>query len=178
MIGPRWQRAAARGAVGMLAVLPAIALVLAVLVDRGPDGEPRVSLFPAALLAWDPYAWTCARNSLIFAGSLTALSLVGGVGLGGALSGRRFPGSAALRVAVMSMLAASPACLALGLLGMWGGMQPWPGPESMRVAASGSLGLESWGGWPTWLLWIWASGPGAVALVALATASAWERIPP
>jgi iron(III) transport system permease protein len=162
----------------MLTVLPAIALVLAVLVDRGPDGEPRLSLFPAALLAWDPFAWTCARNSLIFASILTTLSLVAGVGLGGLLSGRRYPGSAALRAGVISMLAAPPACLALGFLGMWGGMRPWPGSESMRGATSGNLSLESWSGWPAWLLWTWASWPGAVALVALATASARERIPP
>ena len=72
MIGYRWLRAAARGAVGLLTVLPALALAVAVLVDRGPDGELRVSFFPIALLAFDPFAWTCARNSLIFATALTA----------------------------------------------------------------------------------------------------------
>ena len=41
-------------------------------VDRGPDGEPRFSLFPIALLAFDPFAWTCARNSLIFATALAS----------------------------------------------------------------------------------------------------------
>ena len=59
MIGYRWLRAATRGVVGLLTVLPALALVVAVLVDLGPDGEPRFSLFPIALLAFDPFAWTC-----------------------------------------------------------------------------------------------------------------------
>ena len=67
MIGYRWLRAATRGAVGLLTVLPALALLLAVLVDRGADGELRDLAFPLALFASDPFAWTCVRNSLIFA---------------------------------------------------------------------------------------------------------------
>ena len=163
----RWMRALARGAVGWLTVLPAIALALAVLVDRGPDGEPRVSLFPIALLAFDPFAWTCARNSLIFASLVTMFSMIGGVGLGLVLSQRRFPGRGVLRAAVVSMLAATPACLALGLVGIWGTHPPWPWPASMRGAASGSLSLDTWQGLPSWVLWIWAGLPSAMALVAL-----------
>jgi ABC-type Fe3+ transport system permease subunit len=178
MLGYRWLRTTARVAVGLLTVLPAIALVLAVLADRGPDGEPRISLFPIALLAFDPFAWTCASNSLIFATALTALSLIGGVGLGWAISARRFPGCRSLRITLISMLAASPACLALGFLGIWGTRRSWLGPASLRDAAWGSLSLEAWSGWPAWLLWIWASVPSAVALVALATEAALERIRP
>jgi ABC-type Fe3+ transport system permease subunit len=162
----------------MLAVLPAVALAIAVFTDRGPDGEPRLSLFPIALLALDPFAWTCARNSLIFATALTALSLIGGIGLGWAMSGQRFPGRGVLRAAVASMLAASPACLALGFIGIWGLPDPWPWPGSMTDATSGSVSLESWRGWTAWVLWIWASWPGPLALVTLATASALERVQP
>ena len=176
MIGYRWMRAAARIAVGVLTVLPALALVIAVLVDRGPDGESRVSLFPIALLAFDPFAWTCARNSLIFATALTGLSLIAGLWLGSAMAGPPYPGRRPLRGAVASMLAAPPACLALGLVGIWG--TQGLGPASMTEAASGGLSLENWGGWPKWLLWVWASCPGAVALVAIATAAVRARIDP
>ena len=46
MIGYRWLRAATRGVVGLLTVLPALALVVAVLVDLGPDGEPAFLALP------------------------------------------------------------------------------------------------------------------------------------
>src|SRR5689334_19200558 len=104
-LGYRWLGTAARAAVGALAVLPAVALVIAVLVDRGPDGEPRLSLFPIALLAFDPFAWTCARNSLIFASALTAVVLIVGVGIGWAISELPDRGRGVLRAAVSSMLA-------------------------------------------------------------------------
>ena len=76
------------------------------------------------------------------------------------------------------MLAAPPACLALGFIGVWGTPEPWAGPASMSLAVAGGLSLESWRGWPAWLLWIWASGPAAVALVAIATAAVRDRIEP
>ena len=178
MIGYRWLRAATRGVVGLLTVLPALALAVAVLVDLGPDGEPRFSLFPIALLAFDPFAWTCARNSLIFATALTAVSLIGGIAIGSAISGRPGRGRTVLRAAVCSMLTAPPACLALGFIGLWGTAEPWAGPAAMSLAVAGGLSLESWRGWPAWLLWIWASGPAAVALVAIATAAVRDHIEP
>jgi ABC-type Fe3+ transport system permease subunit len=174
----RWLRAAARGAVALLTVFPAVALAIAILVDRGPDGEPRVSLFPVALLALDPFAWTCARNSLIFATAVTVLALIGGVFLASVLSARRFPGRGAFHAAAASMLAATPACLALGFLGFLETSRSWPWPAWMREAASGSLSLESWRGLPSWALWIWAGLPTAIALVTLATAAALERVDP
>lgn len=178
MIGFQWLRATTRWSVGLLTVLPSMALVAAVLVDRGPDGEARFSLFPIALLTFDPFAWTCARNSLIFATAVTVLAVTGGVAIGGAISGRPVRGRAVLRAAMSSMLAAQPACLALGLCGIWGASDPWGWPTSMRAAATGRLSLETWNGWPLWLFWICASAPSAVALVAIATAAARDRIEP
>src|SRR5438105_3985991 len=100
MVGIRWWRAAARGILGGLTVVPALAMVLAVLVDRGPSGAVRISLFPMALLTLDPFVWTCARNSVIFAVVLTMVSLVVGVGLGWAVARRPFWGRAVLRAGV------------------------------------------------------------------------------
>ena len=61
----------------------AFALVAAILVDEGPTGEPRASshFFPVVLFLFDDFAWTCARNSVIFALVVAASSLVLGVGL-------------------------------------------------------------------------------------------------
>ena len=84
---------------------------------------------------------------------------------------RRFWGRGVLRTAVASMLAAPPACLALGFLGLWGPPRPWPVAGLDERRRLGGLSLETWRGWPAWILWIWTSLPGAVALVALATAA-------
>jgi ABC-type Fe3+ transport system permease subunit len=174
--GYRWLRTLARGTVGLLTILPAVALTIAVFIDRGLDGEPRPSLFPIALLALDPFAWTCASNSLIFATMVTGLALIGGVGLGWTLSGHHFPGRGALRAGVASMLAASPACLALGFIGISGMPDPSSWPSALKGATAGGSNLETWHGWPAWVLWIWASLPGPLALVTLTTATALERV--
>lgn len=176
MSGYRWIRGTARVVVGLLTMLPAIALAIALLVDFGPEGEPRLSIFPVALLAFADFTWTCARNSLLFATALTAFSLAVGMGIGLAMSGRPYRGRGVLRTAVASMLAAPPACLALGWIGLLDSHPAWSIP--LQEAASGRLSLESWHGWPAWLLWIWASAPGAVALVAIATAAVHDRIEP
>ncbi len=174
----RWLRSLMRGFLGSLAVVPVVALMLAVLFDRGPAGEVRVSLFPMALQAWDPFAWTCARNSLIFAVVVTAASLVAGVVLGWLLARSRFWGRPVLRAAVASLLAASPVILALGLVGLRGMPQPWPWPVSDRGSLDEGVGLESWRGISLWLIWIWSTLPGAVAVVMLSIAPAIDRIEP
>jgi iron(III) transport system permease protein len=109
---------------------------------------------------------------------VTVSSLIVGVGLASLLSGRRFPGRGALKAAAASMLAALPACLALGVLGLWGTASPWPWPASMGEAVSGRPSLETWQGLPSWALWIWTTLPSAAALVILATAAALERVEP
>ena len=126
----RGMRSVTRGLLGLLTVVPVVALVLAVLLDRGPTGEVRVSIFPMALLALDPFVWTCARNSLIFAVVVTATSLVAGVGLGWLMARLRFWGQPVLRASSALLLAASPVVLALGLVGIWGAPHPWPWPIS------------------------------------------------
>ena len=40
------------------------------------------------------------------------------------------------------------------------------------------MSLESWRGLPLWIVWIWTTLPGAVALVTLATASSVEQLEP
>ena len=80
MLVVRWLRSVAMLVFGLVLFSPVVALPLAVLVDRGPEGEARVSphLFPLVLWLFDDFAWTCSRNSLIFATIVSVLSL--GVG--------------------------------------------------------------------------------------------------
>ncbi len=176
MVGFRWARAAIRVIAGALAVLPAAALGLAVLIDRGEDGALRPPWFPLALFASDPFAWTCVRNSLIFATAVTGVSLLLGVGLGAALGRRRSWGRGVLRSVLVSLMAASPACLALGIVNLVDGRGASASPASWRAAASGGMSLESWGGLPAWGLWLWATVPASVALVALATLAGGDRV--
>ena len=83
----------------------------------------RFSLFPLALQALDPFAWTCAGNSLIFATVVTTIATTMGVGLGWLLARLRFRGRSIPKAAAVSLLAASPVVLALGLSEI---LHSWP----------------------------------------------------
>ena len=65
----------------LVLLTPALALLPASLVDRGPSGTPRVTLFPAAVVALDPFVWESFENSLAMATVVTGVSLVLGVAL-------------------------------------------------------------------------------------------------
>ena len=88
-------------------------MLFAILVDEGPTGEPRLSshFFPVVLWVFDDFAWTCARNSLIFAIVVSVSSLVVGVGLQAALCRLPHWGRSILGAAVLTVVAASPAFL-------------------------------------------------------------------
>jgi ABC-type Fe3+ transport system permease subunit len=174
----RWMRSVTRAFLGFLTIVPVVALVLTVLLDRGPAGEVRVSFFPMALRALDPFVWTCARNSLIFAVAVTATALAAGIILGWLLGRLRSWGRPVLRASTALLLAASPVVLALGLVGTWGMPHPWPWPFSAPGAADEGLSLETWRGVPLWVFWIWSTLPGAVAIVVLSIAAAVEWIEP
>ncbi|MHB1557371.1 MAG: ABC transporter permease family protein, partial [Isosphaeraceae bacterium] len=176
MVGFRWARGAIGMVAGAIAVLPAAALGLAALVDRGENGELRPPWFPLALFVSDPFARTCVRNSLIFAVAVTVASLVLGVGLGMAVVRGRSWGRGAIRAMLASMLAASPACLALGIVGLLERRGAHEAPAAWRASAYGGVSLESWSGLPAWGWWAWATLPASVALVALATASGVDRV--
>ena len=165
----RWFRATARGVLGLIQLVPAVALVLAVWFDRGPKGDARLSphLFPVVLWIFDDFAWTCARNSVVFALVVSLTSLVIGVGLSWLIARRRFWGRPILRGAVAALMAAPPAFLALGILGLLGPPSPWPWPFVTQDPKGPGASLESWSGLPLWIVWVWTTLPGAAALVAL-----------
>src|SRR5438874_422264 len=90
-----WLRGLGRVAgFGLLAVLllPALAPWISAAIDRGPDGSPRVSPFPIALAAFDPFLRECVRDSSIVALLVAAGSLAAGVVLGELAATRRFWG--------------------------------------------------------------------------------------
>jgi iron(III) transport system permease protein len=177
----RLMRMTARSVLGLLQLVPAVALILAVCFDRGPAGEPRFSphAFPVVLWIFDDFAWTCARNSVLFALVISLASLLIGVGLGWLLVRRRFWGRPVLHAAVLTVLAAPPAFVALGMLGLIGPPHPWPWPVAARsTEGPGGPGasLESWAGLPLWIMWVWTTLPAAAAFVAFSATAAIERL--
>ncbi len=180
MLVSRWLRASARLVLGAVVAAPLFALPLSVLLDRGPAGETRVSphFFPLVLWLFDDFAWTCARNSAIFALIVSVFSLVAGSALGWIVAGRRFWGRGLLYGLVLAPVAISPAFHALGLVGLLGSPRPWPWPWAVSEGIGPGASLESWLGLPLWIEWIWTTVPWGVALVALATAATVEQLQP
>jgi len=174
----RWIRVTARGMLGLIQIAPVVALVLAVSFDRGPTGDARLSphLFPVVLWIFDDFAWTCARNSVLFALLVSLSALVVGVGLSWLIARRRFWGRPILRGAVAALVAAPPAFLALGILGLVGQPHPWPWPLVIQDTTGPGASLESWAGLPLWIVWLWTTLPGAAVLVMLAATGPVERL--
>ena len=89
--------------VGLLALVlvPMLAAWPSALLDRGPGGSVRVSAFPLALAAFDPFVWACARNSVLVAAATAGLSTAIGVALGGFAGAGSSRGRATTRALVL-----------------------------------------------------------------------------
>ena len=176
----RWLQTLARWLLYFVQFAPAVALLVAILVDEGPSGEARASPHFFALVLWlfDDFAWTCARNSVGFATLVSVASLVLGLGLRCALARLGLWGQRVFGAAVLVFVTVSPAFLALGLTGLIGEPQRWPWPISAVNAGGGGASLETWSGVSLWLTWIWSTLPAGAALVALATESSFRRLDP
>jgi ABC-type Fe3+ transport system permease subunit len=180
MLVVRWLRSLVRFALGLVLLSPVVALPVAVLLDRGPAGETRISphLFSLVLWIFDDFAWTCSRNSLIFATVISLLSFGFGGALGWIVGRRRFWGRGILSGFVIALLAVPPAFLALGLDALLGAPRPWPWPFLTMDERAGGASLESWRGLALWIEWLWTTLPWGVALVMVVTAAAVERLEP
>jgi ABC-type Fe3+ transport system permease subunit len=176
----RWFRTLARWLLSLMQIAPAVALLVAILVDEGPSGEARASPHLFALVLWlfDDFAWACVRNSVVFALLVSVTSLLLGLALRCALARQGAWGQRAFGAALLLVSTASPAFLALGLRGLLGEPQRWPWPFSPIDAGGAGASLESWSGVPLWLTWIWSTLPAGTALVALATESSFRRLDP
>src|SRR5436305_12685997 len=77
----RWLGRWAGTGLWVAVLAPALALVPAAVLDRGPEGTVRPSLLPLALAALDPFLWDCLRNSVVLALLVTLGALVLGTAL-------------------------------------------------------------------------------------------------
>ena len=152
-----------------VAVAPALALVAAAWLDRGPDGSARLTLFPAALTALDPYVWDCARNSLIVACAVTAAARIVGVGLARTGVRWRFWGRAPLLGLAGAVVVVPPAFAAIGLRALFGLPRTWT-----RTPLSWAWAVP----FADWAALFWVELLVAAPLVALATARALARVDP
>ena len=145
---------------------------------RGAIGGGGLSIFPLGLTAFDPFTWTCVRNSLIFAVVNTLTAVLVGTGLGWMVALWPSWGKAIPRATVGTLLAAIPVFLGMGLVGLLGSPRAWPWPFLPAATGAEQASLESWRGIGIWIVWAWTTLPAAIALVALATASAIDRLEP
>ena len=160
------------GALLFVLVLPNLAAWPSAFLDRGPDGPPRASIFPFALTLFDPFVWTCTRNSVVVAATAAAGSLVVGVGLGLIVGRWRFWGRAPLWALAIVPMLAGPLLVAPGIALVLGGQRGWDGPAD-RTA----LGLSS-GLFVRWAALAWTGLVVGAPLVALTTVSALGRVAP
>jgi ABC-type Fe3+ transport system permease subunit len=170
-----WHRWPIRVLGGLLLVallIPSLASWPSALLDRGPDGSPRVSAFPIALAAFDPFVWTCARNSAAAAGLVACGSMVIGMGLASIAGRWRFWGRWPLWALAMVPLAAGPLLIAPGVDLALGGPRGWE-----WLAARSILGV-SCEDMARWSALVWVGLAGGSPLVALATEAAMRRVEP
>jgi iron(III) transport system permease protein len=142
-----------------VALSPVLALFPAALLDEGPSGTVRPTVFPAALAALDPYTWDCVRNTLVMAVLVTFAARVVGVGLARIVTRWRFWGRSPLAALSCGALVVPPAFAALGLQWVFGS-------DCSGVEPSG------WSAPLAWTEWFWVEFSAGAALVGLASASA------
>jgi iron(III) transport system permease protein len=155
----------------LLLLAPLAALVPAALLDLGPEGGVRFSIFPLVLTLHDPTVATSLGQSLALAAAVAGSSaLIGGV-LAGAVTRRAFWGRPLLRWVLAAAGVLPPAFLALGILGL-------PGLLAIGIgspADGSSMAFPT--GW-RWAAWAWASLVPGTAWVLEAVARALEEQAP
>ncbi len=161
-------RAVAR-AVGVVLLIPVLALIPAAVMERGPSGGVRTSLFPAALVVLDPFLWDCSRNSLINAAVVSIGSLLVGTILARVAGRWRFWGRTLLSALVIAPIAVSPFFGALGLRLLFGRSRPW---YEVWSTAGMSPDLREWVGLA------WVDLAVGVPMIMLATMRGLARIDP
>lgn len=100
-------------------VLPALAVPLSAIVDRGPDGPPRLTAFHLALALSDDSAVEMVRNSAILATIVSALAMALGVGLGRLAAGPRYLGREILLALTRAPRSYPPMIAAVGMIGVF-----------------------------------------------------------
>jgi ABC-type Fe3+ transport system permease subunit len=166
----RWLGRWAGTGLWVVVLAPALALLPAAVLDRGPGGTVRPTLFPMALSALDPLLWDCVRNSV----TVAVIVAVGSVVLGTALAHVgvrwRFWGRPVLTALAIALLAVPPLFGAIGLRRL--------AAPTVAFATSGRLDGFDPSALAGWVGWVWVGLASGVPLVVLAATAALERIDP
>jgi ABC-type Fe3+ transport system permease subunit len=165
------------GRIAGLGSLLALSLLLlapgfSALLDRGPDGSARLSVFPIALAIFDPFVRECARNSAVVAGLVAGLSMVLGVGLGHAAGPRRTWGRPPMVLLSRTPMAAGPLLIAPGVWLVMGGPGGWEWLSARSLLGWSAEDLARWSAL------VWVGLAWGAPMVALATESALRRVEP
>jgi ABC-type Fe3+ transport system permease subunit len=166
------------GAIGVVAMLglPVLLLVPAAVLDRGPSGAPRASLFPMALAVWDPFVWVCVRNSLINAVIVAGGSLVLGVVLARTVGPWRFWGRPLFATLAWFSLATPPILATVGLKGLLP-----PTEVGLRIASATGHAMfldVPWSVFIAWVILVWSGLAWGTPLVALSVKAGLDRVEP
>jgi ABC-type Fe3+ transport system permease subunit len=142
----------------------------AAFLDRGATGAVRVSIFPLALTLFDPFVWSCVRNSLLIAGMVSAGSLVIGVVLGFVASTARFRGRSLLWALAIIPAAAGPLLIAPGVAFTLGGSRAseWLSARSFWTYSFDEL--------VRWASLVWIGLATGAPIVALSAASSLRKM--
>jgi ABC-type Fe3+ transport system permease subunit len=159
---------------GLLAFGPIAALCAAAVLDRGPGGEPRSSIFSVAITALDPFVWTCVRYSVAAAGAVAVGSVIVGVFVGRLVGDWRFPARPILIAAMHASAVTPPAIIALGLTALFGDGPGKPFAWLDRLGPIGRVVPAEWG----WYAWFWSAIVQGGSITALACLSAQRRLDP
>jgi ABC-type Fe3+ transport system permease subunit len=147
---------------GLLLAVPLLSLVLAAIVDMGPEGRVRLTLFPLVLGLYDPVLATSLVQSVGISAAVAVGSSLLGVVLGVVLARRPFWGRPPLRYALGGLTVMPPAFLALGLLGLLEHVVVGSQGEASGVSSARSTLFPM--GW-RWWAWMWAGWIPGTALV-------------
>jgi hypothetical protein len=150
----------------IVALIPALGLILASVLDRGPTGLVRISAFPMALEVWDPFVRDCLWNSVAVASVVAMGSLVMGIGLARIVARWRFWGRTPLAALTFAPMVVPPVFGAIGLRGCSGRRKPGrgsrSGPGSLRATGGAGSAGSGWGSRAACRWWRWL-GPCAGA---------------
>jgi iron(III) transport system permease protein len=159
----RWLGRWAGTGLWVAVLAPTLALLPAAVLDRGPDGTVRASLFPMALAGLDPFVWECVRNSVAAALIVALASLLLGTGLARITVRWWFWGRPVLAGLMLAPLVVPPLFGAIGL---------------RRLVGITAYSLPGLGPLARWIGWGWVELAAGVPLVALAVAGGLARFDP
>ena len=153
-----------------LLLLMILAIVPGSMIDRGPDASIRVSAFPLALVLFDPFVWTCARNSLAVASACAIGSMLIGVAIGSVAGRSRSRVGGMLWALMLAPMVAGPLLMSPAIASMLGSQGGWDWLAGRTTFGTSAESLARWLGL------VWTGLAVGTPLVAIATVSGHRRV--